>query len=117
MREGNSDQVDYARKEFVWGIWEAAHISCKGLSKACIHKENKLKTRPMKPRQYIYKIVRMYWNVQGCPCKCNWNEVEDSRSNWNAIEASRIWKKRDEESRDAYVTSSYHIGKTCEIKE
>ena len=38
---------------------EAAHvISEKALSKACIHKENELKTRPMKQRQYIYKRIR-----------------------------------------------------------
>ena len=36
----------------------ACIINEKALSKACIHKENELKTRPMKRRQYIYKRIR-----------------------------------------------------------
>ena len=53
--EGNSDQVNYAR-EGSFGVQEAARIiNEKALSKACIHKENKLKTCPMKQRQYIYR--------------------------------------------------------------
>jgi hypothetical protein len=44
-----------------FGDQEAAHvINEKALSKACIHKENELKTRPMKLEQYIYKRGRMY---------------------------------------------------------
>ena len=39
-----------------FGDREAAHvIDEKALSKACIHKENELKTRPMRLGQYIYK--------------------------------------------------------------
>ena len=53
-----------------FGDWEATHIiNEKALSKACIHKENKLKTHPMKLESYIYKRVRNYWNVQGSPCQ------------------------------------------------
>ena len=38
-----------------FGDQEAAHIiNEKALSKACIHKENELKTRPMRLGQYIY---------------------------------------------------------------
>ena len=44
-----------------FGDREAARvINEKALSKACIHKENKLKTRPMKLKQYIYKMGRNY---------------------------------------------------------
>ena len=49
-----------------FGDWEAACIiDEKALSKACIHKENELKTHPMKLEQYIYKGIGNYWNVQG----------------------------------------------------
>ena len=61
--EGNSDQVDYAREEIVWVVWGSGSHTCfngEALSKACIHKENELKTRPMKPEQYIYRRVRSY---------------------------------------------------------
>ena len=44
-----------------FGDREAAHvIKGKALSKACIHRENKLKTRPMKLEWYIYTGVRSY---------------------------------------------------------
>ena len=46
-----------------------------------------------------------------------WNETEDGGSNRNTIEASRTWEKRDKENRDAYVTSSYCIGKVHEEKK
>ena len=50
----------------LFGVREAARIiNERALSKACIHKENELKTRPMKLEQYIYKGNRNYWNVQG----------------------------------------------------
>ena len=68
-------------ERIVRGIREAARVSCKGLSKACIHEENELKTCPMKLRQYIYKRFGNYENVQGGPCKCNRNGTEGSRSN------------------------------------
>ena len=45
------------------------------------------------------------------------NETEDGGNNWNSIEASRIWEKRDKETRDAYVTSSYRSGRVREEKE
>ena len=38
----------------------ACIIKGKALSKACIHRENELKTHPMKLEQYIYKRGRMY---------------------------------------------------------
>ena len=45
----------------LFGVWEAAHIiNEKALSKACIHKENELKTHPMKLRHYIYGTGRRY---------------------------------------------------------
>ena len=44
-----------------FGDQEATHIiNEKALSKACIHKENELKTHPMKLEWYIYKRGRMY---------------------------------------------------------
>ena len=71
-------------------VREAAHvINGKALSKACIHKENELKTCPMKLRQYIYKEFGSYWNIQGDPCRCIQNESEDDRNNWNTIETGR----------------------------
>ena len=45
------------------------------------------------------------------------NETEDGGSNQNTIEVSRTWEKRDEENRDAYIMSSYHIGKAHEEKK
>ena len=45
------------------------------------------------------------------------NKTEDGGNNWNSIEASRIWEKRDEETRDAYITSSYRSGRVHEEKE
>ena len=45
---------------FFWVFPEAACIISEGLSKACITEENKLKTRPMKSRLYIYKGLGKY---------------------------------------------------------
>ena len=45
------------------------------------------------------------------------NRTEDGGSNQKIIETSRTWEKRDEENRDAYVTSSYRIGRAYEEKE
>jgi len=39
-------------------------LSSEGLSKACIAKENELKTCPIELSLYIYKGVGNYWNVQ-----------------------------------------------------
>ena len=45
----------------LFGVQEAAHVvNEEVLSKACIHRENELKTHPMKPRQYIYNTGRKY---------------------------------------------------------
>ena len=42
-----------------FGVQEAAHVVIgKALSKACIHRENELKTHPMRLRQYIYRRIR-----------------------------------------------------------
>ena len=45
----------------LFGVWEATHvINGKALSKACIHKENELKTCPMELGQYIYREIGSY---------------------------------------------------------
>ena len=42
-------------------LFEKLHaFTSESLSKTCIHKENELKTHPMKPRQYIYRKFRSY---------------------------------------------------------
>ena len=69
----NSDKVNYVRAELSWGFrGSGSHIrfNVKALSKACIHKENELKTRPMELALYIYKRGGNYQNVQGGPCRC-----------------------------------------------
>ena len=58
----------------------------KGLSKACIHKENKLKTRSME-LDSIY--IRGDWKVLESSRAVLVNVLEGKRRNWEIIERKR----------------------------